>query len=262
MNLLKFARLIEWVEREFPDNPFLNNLSKYAQLAEWMDRKYGINSFETNLLPNQISSKHWMVSELAKIPQVQGPWPTPNGLDNEGNTIEIVGSWFGYPLIDMLEDKLNVRKIECWDIDFKARQVAEQYVEIFKPRDVKIYSQDYFNHGRDGSAAHLIINTSSEHMKETFWMMDDLYGEPREHLKGKQKFYMKGTCLAAVQSNNMRHLPEHINCVHSVDELVEKHKFENVFYSGYQDMVEWRDDQIRSNGFKRFLVIGKIDAEI
>lgn len=234
------------------------NLSKYAKIIEWAQKNYPNSDILASISPNQLNSKKWLVDELTKMPHIHGPWFTPAGFDHGGNIIEIVGSWYCYPLVDLLKKEFKIRRIDCWDIDFEARQISEQYNNIFGATDVNIFGQDYFQHERNGSQANLLINTSSEHMKETFWMMDKLYGEPQKHLDGKRKFYIKGTCMVAIQSNNMRHIPEHINCVESVEELIDKHRINKVLYSGEQNMVEWDGFQIVNSEFKRFMVIGKL----
>ena len=50
-----------------------------------------------------------------------------------------------------------------------------------------------------------------------------------------------------MQSNNMFHLEEHINCVHNVKELESKSELSNILYSGTLEMP---------NGYERYMVIG------
>lgn len=54
-------------------------------------------------------------------------------------------------------------------------------------------------------------------------------------------------CLFAVQSNNMFHIDDHINCVNNEDELAENVGLKRILYKGSLDM---------DNGYKRFMVIG------
>ena len=233
-------------------------LERYAKIIEWANENFPENDIYGSLSPNQASSKEWLIEELVKVPGINGPWSLPNNKwDMDGNAIEIVGSWYGFPLIEYLCERLPIRSIDCWDIDFEARMIAKQYIEIFQPKNTEVYEQDYFHHEREGSRAHLLINTSSEHMTDSFWMMDERFGVPREHLGGAKQFYVKKPIIA-IQSNNMRHIPEHVNCVDSAEELVELHKIKHVFYAGERNMVEWNGFRIRQNGYKRFMVIGKL----
>ena len=52
--------------------------------------------------------------------------------------------------------------------------------------------------------------------------------------------------IFALQSNNMFHLEEHINCVHNVKELESKSELSNILYSGTLEMP---------NGYERYMVI-------
>lgn len=232
-------------------------LDKYAKVIEWATKTYPDCDIFGSLSPNQLHSKLWLIEKLKRIPQLQGPWYTPNSVDYEGNTIEIVGSWYGFPLIEMLQKEFMIRRIDCWDIDFEARQIAEQYNNIFGVTNVNIFGKDYFAHERDGSQAHLLINTSSEHMMETFADLTERYGKPRKGLDPVRNFYVKDP-LIVIQSNNMHHIDEHINCVDSEEELIDKHKIRKVLYSGSQNIIEWHDTKIEESKYKRFMVIGKL----
>jgi hypothetical protein len=208
-------------------------------MIEWaIDIHPHCHIFES-LSPNQLSSKKWLIEELSKI------------VDNKQiQKIEIVGSWYGYPLIQYLRENLFIEKIECWDIDKEARMISNMYNEIFESKDfVSVYGKNYWEHSRDGSESTLLINTSSEHMKESFYMMNQLHR--------KNKFYVKDP-LVVIQSNDMRHIDEHINCVDSEDELISKHKIRKVFYASSRNIIEWHDERIEETKYKRFMVIGQI----
>ena len=214
-------------------------LSKYAKMIEWaIDIHPHCHIFES-LSPNQLSSKKWMIEVLKNI------------VDNkEIQKIEIVGSWYGYPLIQYLRENIFIEKIECWDIDKESRMISNMYNEIFESKDfVSVYGKNYWEHSRDGSESTLLINTSSEHMKESFYMMNQMHR--------KNKFYVKNPIIV-IQSNNMHHIDEHINCVESEEELIDKHKIREVLYSGSQNIIEWHDTKIEKSKYKRFMIIGRI----
>ncbi len=258
MRLQKYAILLDWLKTGYANHPITENLIQYAQVADWARKKYPRNHLEESISPNQLSSKAWMIEQLSRVGKLHGPWYTPEPNYSLGSSVEIVGSWYGFPLIDHLHEALPINDIKCWDIDFEARQIAEYYLEVFQTPNVEIFSQDYFAHEREGSRAHLLINTSSEHMKDTFWMMNDKFGLPREHLDNEKHFYVKRPVIA-IQSNNMRHIAEHVNCVDSTDELIEKNKFKTIYYAGSQRMSEWQGLEIKQNDFHRFMVIGRLD---
>jgi hypothetical protein len=131
----------------------------------------------------------------------------------------------------------------------KYAKMIEWAIDIHPHCHIFVYGKNYWEHSRDGSEATLLINTSSEHMKESFHMMDQLHR--------KNKFYVKNP-LVVIQSNDMRHIDEHINCVDSEDELISKHKIREVLYYGSQNIVEWHDTKIEESKYKRFMVIGKL----
>lgn len=210
------------------------DLTKYMKANSWATKTLPELDFAESLSPNQLSSKIWLVEELEKI----------NYLNASKLNIEIVGSWFGWPLMQMLSDSFEINKAFLYDIDKKACRVAIQYREIFSLHkdDVWILNENYWERKRTRYEPQLVINCSSEHMSETF---------------ADYNAYNKD-CIFAIQSNNMNHISEHINCVKSEEELIQKHKLKEIFYAGQQDIIEWDGFKIKKTDYKRFMVIGKL----
>ena len=75
----------------------------------------------------------------------------------------------------------------------------------------------------------LIINTSCEHMTDEWF-----YNLPPDMM----------VCL---QTNDYFSNEQHINCVESIDEALEKYQFTRVYYSGELD----------TQLYKRFMIIGR-----
>ena len=213
-------------------------LSNYAKMIEWALNKYPDCDIFGSLSPNQISSKIWLIENLTKI---------CNKFDTINHKIEIVGSWYGYPLIEYLKNNISIEKIECWDIDKEARMIAKKYIEIFNNDNTFVYSKNYWHHLRTASEATILINTSSEHMVESFYQVT-----------GKWDVFYHKKPIIVIQSNNMYHIDEHINCVDSEEELIDKHKIREVLYSGSQNIIEWHDEKIEETKYKRFMIIGRI----
>jgi hypothetical protein len=213
-------------------------LSNYAKMIEWTSNKYPDCDIFGSLSPNQISSKIWLIENLTKI---------CNKLETTNHRIEIVGSWYGYPLIEYLKNNISIEKIECWDIDKEARMIAKKYIEIFNNDNTFVYSKNYWHHLRTASEATILINTSSEHMVESFYQV-----------VGKWDIFYHKKPIIVIQSNNMYHINDHINCVNSEEELIDKHKIREVLYSGSQNIVEWHNEKIEESKYKRFMVIGKL----
>mgnify|MGYP003352606906 CR=1 FL=1 len=202
--------------------------ARYFKMYRWfIEKNHDIVSFEESISPNQISSKLWLVNELKKV----------NDNDQKIN-IDIVGSWYGWPLVDMLVNTFNVDKIRLYDLDIQACRIANRYAELFECTDtIKTFPMNYWDDVNSNSKADIIINCSSEHMRETFSMFKERY--PLQP-------------IFAIQSNNMTEVEDHINCCESIEELIVKNGIKNVLYSG-----ELNFNYIGSKGiYKRFMVIG------
>ena len=87
---------------------------------------------------------------------------------------------------------------------------------------------------KDWRRRHIVINTSSEHMKDT------------SLLKSHYKDYPT-TPLLVLQSNNYFELNEHVNCVNSENELMEKNQIREVYFKGKQSLPM----------YDRYMVIGR-----
>ena len=174
--------------------------------------------------PLQMKCKKWLVDELSKL-------PVPDPMN-----VQLFGGWFGYPIIDFLRNEFEINYLENIDIDKEALKTFDEFNEL-KNIDNKIYrgiNRDIANrYAKINHTIDLVINTSSEHM-------------PDLPILVKDKKY-KHQCFFALQSNNMFHLEEHINCVHNVKELESKSGLRDILYSGTLEMP---------NGYERYMVIG------
>ena len=171
--------------------------------------------FLDSMSPNQVASKEWLVQNIIKY---------------DIQKIQLWGGWFAHPIASMLKDAFSIKRITNIDIDENALSVCRK----LNSRDiVDTQCQDVSEYHISDIKADLVINTSSEHMP------------PLHTILAKKEY--KDNCLFAVQSNNMFHVPDHINCVNSEDELVENTGLREILYKGSLDMP---------NGYKRFMVIG------
>ena len=134
----------------------------------------------------------------------------------------------------LVNDLSSVDRITNLDIDENALHYCRLLNSHLKYLHVlDTHCADVLDKHKTDIDTDLVINTSSEHM-------------PTLHTILAKKEY-KDNCLFAVQSNNMFHVPDHINCVNSEDELVENTGLKEILYKGSLDMP---------NGYKRFMVIG------
>ena len=195
-------------------------MREYGECLNWVYKIYPekIESFIQSVAPKQIRCKEWLVEELLNIPY-------------EFNSIQLYGGWFGYPLIELLSKEYTIKELINIDIDSVALKICQKYSRCFNHHFVKTlnaYVTDQF----ESYDTDLVINTSSEHM-------DDL---PK--LIYNKRY--KPSCVFALQSNNMDHLEEHINCTTSEDELVEKSGLSKILYKGTQVF----------DNYERYMVIG------
>ena len=195
---------------------------KYSECLGWFYRRYPdkIKQYIQSVSPKQIKNKSWLIDELVK-------------LNNNFSNIQLFGGWFGYPLIDYLDKSFNVNYLINIDCDHDAILVNKRF------------SKEYFNHAfvdysklkvedysGDFSNIDLVINTSSEHMKDL------------PHLVYNKKY--RNDCVFALQSNNMFDIDDHFNCVESEDELIEKSKLNKILFKG----------KLKFDNYERYMVIG------
>ena len=206
---LEYSKILKWFRYNCPDQ---------------MERLFD------SLSPNQIICKEWLIESLDKV---QIP------RDEHGKfNIEIIGGWFGYPLIDLLYQKYDkeINRIDIFEIDEFACRAINKYNCIFKNWHVRVFHQDYFTY-QEKRRTHVIINTSCEHM----WDMStnkDCYESPER-------------TLLVLQSNNKTNEPDHTNCVTSCQELLEKNELKEM-YGDWKRMNDNTPDK-----YIRFMVMGK-----
>lgn len=185
---------------------------------------YDMRHFLDSMSPNQVHSKVWLTDTLEMIL-----------MDKHDIKVQLLGGWFGFPLCNLLMQKLNICLVENVDIDPKALKIFRRYFSDIEEVIFDSHERDACEIGNRDKDFHLVINTSSEHMVSL-----------PEIIKNKNH---RTDCLFALQSNNMFHVEDHINCVNNEDELVEKSGLSNIMYKGCLDMP---------NGYKRFMVIGYV----
>lgn len=197
-----------------------------------------IHRFVDSLSPNQIESKNQMFLGLMTsgivIPQDS----------NGGVNIEIVGGWFGWPLIGMILQRFAVvNRIDFFEIDPFCCDVLRKYVDVFAP-DVKIniYNMNWFDY-KEERRSHIVINTSCEHMP-------DLYTQ-RKYL-----IEPKGTgTLLMLTSNDKEDEPDHINCKSTATQLGEDNKL-SLLYGDSFKMESWINENEYTT-YNRHIAIGK-----
>ena len=221
--------------------------SPYYKVQRFIKNNYSEyeKSFDDSISDDQYESKRWLCnilndlrktapdnikkytkdsSESIRFPDGHPDWDYPL-------LIEIIGSWFGGPLIELIDrfTKGRITQIDLYDPDEVCQKVTAQYKNIFNPKYKVIQHDNYFER-KDLRRRHLIICTSCEHMQDF-----------------TNQFSFKGNPFVCLQSNDYIDLTDHINCVKDVEELTEKNQIKNIWYKGEKDF----------GNYKRFMVIGQ-----
>ena len=203
-----------------------NRETPYYWVKQWVNNNLPSysNSFEDSVSQGQYESKLWLKEQLEKLPIFSF---------SPKLCIDVIGSWFGFPLIEMLADVFDIKQIDLYDIDEDCHKVTSQYINHFDYDFRIVQFKDFFER-KEIRRRELIINTSSEHMSDMISMKEYYKDYPVKP-------------ILAIQSNNYFNVEDHINCVKNVDELIEKNEIKEVLYKGKRSLPL----------YDRFMVIGK-----
>lgn len=233
------AGLIEFIStlRRFANNSMLDTFHKYYR--DGRDSLLLQDAFSRG----QVQSKIWLVTELSKIKK-------------DFDCIYFLAGWFGQ-LRNYL-DIANVayKKIRVIDIDQEACKASDQIFNVdaidnYKVKSVELDLTDMSWLFRSGcqyqiknystgavidekSIPDLIINTSAEHFHERWY--HKFVNRP-----------LPTDPLFVIQSNNLHNIPDHINSIHSIDEMKIKFPMSRIEYEG----------ELQLQGYKRYMLIGR-----
>jgi hypothetical protein len=190
---------------------------------------------------SQIKSKIWLLEELAKI-------------DTHYDNVVVMAGWFGQ-LKSMYDEKMSSTKFRIVELDKQACNSSDYIFNLSNLENYKVkavnadinnltlhkngYEWDVENFKENTRYSekflpNLIINTSAEHMTEEWYnqiRFKELASDP----------------IVAIQSNNLFDIPEHINCVHSVDHMKKKFPMREILFEG----------ELQLKGYKRVMLIGR-----
>jgi len=190
---------------------------------------------------SQMRSKIWLVEQLALI-------------NSNYTNVAVMAGWFGQ-IKTIYDKRLTYSKMRVIELDRAACETSDYVFNISNLEDYKVkavcadinqltlHKNGYewlVENFRDGTEysekflPNLIINTSAEHMTEEWF----------HQLRFKQ---LDSDPIVAIQSNNLFDIPEHINCVHSVDHMIKKFPMRKVLFAG----------ELQLKGYKRVMLIGK-----
>ena len=213
---------------------------RYYKMLKWF-RVYHedmLPRYLDSISQHQIEDKTWLVENASMTLKHSVEYWKEKAI-----TIEIIGGWFGFPLIHILHEHLNIpiKLIRLVEPDPFCGKVLHKYKEIFDlPFEIKWIKEDINDlvPNNETRSIRLVINTSCEHMNN----MSEII-EKRGYIPDKSFF--------ALQSNDSFDDPEHINCVNSPEELRNQAK-----------IVSSRLKTKKSGSFNRFLVFGRYSPQI
>jgi len=226
--------------RDYSKEKILNAIHMY-------DRSNGdLTVLNDALSRSQVKSKIWLIEELENVRQKLN--------DPVYKQIVVMAGWFGQ-LKNIYDKKLTYRKMRIVEIDKSACETSDYIFNLSELENYKVkavnaninnltlhkngYEWDVENFKENTKYSEkflpdLIINTSAEHMKEDWFFQ----------LKFKE---MESNPIVAIQSNNLFDIPEHVNCVHSVDHMKKKFPMKEILFEG----------ELQLKGYKRVMLIGR-----
>ena len=218
--------------RKYADNPILDVFHKYFRMEK------DPVALQDAYSRGQVNSKIWLAQELTKV-------------KDSFEMIHVHAGWYGQ--IRYYLDAANVfyDKMRIFDIDATALEVSDKIFNNDKIKDFEIKSASVditdptwlYRTGceynvspttQEKTVPDLVVNTSAEHFDEDWY----------------HKFVIRSESydpLFVIQTNNLFDVEEHVNCVHSVDEMLIKFPMSRIEYAGEKELF----------GYKRFMLIGK-----
>jgi hypothetical protein len=235
--------------RDFSKEKILNSIHMY-------ERNGGdISVLNDAFSRSQIKSKIWLVDELSKLDtdenRSRGIFPLKGPVMTN---VMIMAGWFGQ-IKTIFDKKMNYKKMRIIELDRNACEASDYIFNLPELENYKVkavnadinnltlhkngYEWDVENFKENTKYSEkflpdLIINTSAEHMTEEWY----------NQIRFKE---MESNPIVAIQSNNLFDIPEHINCVHSIDHMKKKFPMKEVLFEG----------ELQLKGYKRVMLIGR-----
>lgn len=235
--------------RDFSKEKILNSIHMY-------ERNGGdISVLNDAMSRSQVKSKIWLIDELSKLDtsanRSNGIFPLKGPVMTD---VIVMAGWFGQ-LKSIFDKKLNYKKMRIVELDRNACETSDYIFNLAELENYKVkavnadinnltlhkngyeWDVENFKEGTKYSEKFLpdlIINTSAEHMTEEWY----------NQIRFKE---LESNPIVAIQSNNLFDIPEHINCVHSIDHMKKKFPMREILFEG----------ELQLKGYKRVMLIGR-----
>jgi len=229
------ASYVRIISKRNPNDKIFRGINNYLK-----ENTQG-SAIQDAMSRSQMRSKIWLVEQLALI-------------NSNYTNVAVMAGWFGQ-IKTIYDKRLTYSKMRVVELDRKACETSDYVFNISNLENYKVkavcadingltlhkngyeWSVENFRDGTEYSEKFLpdlIINTSAEHMTEEWF----------HQLRFKK---LDSDPIVAIQSNNLFDIPEHINCVHSVDHMMKKFPMREVLFAG----------ELQLKGYKRVMLIGR-----
>jgi hypothetical protein len=152
-------------------------------------------------------------------------------------------------LVLFLEKLVEFKKVRIVDQDPVACEISDKIVNNHHIEDWNVKSSCANIEDIEQFLSHCIIPLTNK-KGETFqtkFEPDLIINTSAEHMDEEWFYNIKQDSIIAIQSNNLLDIPEHVNCVTSIDAMKKKFKMSEILYEG----------ELQLQGYKRFMLIGK-----
>jgi len=222
--------------RKFATSPILDILYKYYR------KEYDPVAVQDAFSRGQVKSKIWLATELEKI-------------KTNFNAVFLLGGWYGQLLKYFDAVDIEYKKARIIDIDKTACQISDTVFNLnrltnfdVKSAETNINDIEWTKTG----ALYKVTDYNKEKQYNESLMPDLIINSSAEHMSDDWFFNIKfknytSDPIIVIQTNNLFDIPEHINCVHSVDHMKKKFPMRDILYQG----------ELQLSGYKRFMLIGR-----
>ena len=223
------------------DNDFLGRMLLLTGNSMFHDLRNASDNcdadFTDALSWGQLKSKRWLVDQLAKC-------------NVELRTVFILGGWYGTLASMLFNSSMVIHYIRSFDLDEKCQPIADKVNNTHVQNNwrFKAITDDMFNINYD---AHTWSTWSAKNNRNSFPITDrpdTIVNTSCEHIENFDAWYNmipKGK-LVVLQSNNYFELPEHVNCVESLQAFEKQTPMQEVLSEG----------ELELNKYTRYMRIG------
>lgn len=225
--------MIQWKDQKMLNYNFLNNYRNWGLGLDKINHEmpWKHEDFRKSLNPNTMEAAIWLVEELQK--HIDDTTP----LD-----ITVLNSWLGFPLVPLLSENLNIKKINLIDIDNDALELSKVFNQYYVDQGIELNHLNW-----DVPFAYHDINALNTDVVISM-VCETMY--PLKNMTTANK-----DCIFACQSSNVFREMYGINCVPDIESHIENVGVKNVMYQGQIEQSYWSWDG--KVNYDRFMVIGK-----